>query len=132
MKKILFIVFGTALVAGFLALCFAQEKPVAKSQTEMAQTCPMYGMMMSKGKMMCMCPMHGGMMKSMACPSIIATEDGGVVIMAYNKLTKYDKELNFVKEAEIKIDTESMKKAMTQMMEGCPMCSHMTQMQKPQ
>jgi len=43
---------------------------------------------------------------------MIATEDGGVVVLVGNKLIKYDKNLNVVKEAEIKIDTEGMMKKM--------------------
>ena len=41
----------------------------------------------------------GGMHQS---PSLIATSDGGVVILMGGKLAKYDKELNLVKEVEMK------------------------------
>lgn len=37
-----------------------------------------------------------------------------------NKLYKFDKDLNLIKEAEIKIDMQSMQKMMMQMMEKCP------------
>ena len=53
--------------------------------------------------------MHGMMMKHAMNPSMAATSDGGVVVMAGGTLTKYDKNLNMVK--EVKLD---MKKA-------CPM-----------
>ncbi|MBI3313918.1 MAG: hypothetical protein HYZ83_06760 [Candidatus Omnitrophica bacterium] len=71
---------------------------------------------MRSGKMM---GMH--MMKMMTEKSVVATSDGGVVVVAGNKITKYDKDLNVVKEAEIKMDMEAMAKHMKEMMEQCPM-----------
>src|SRR5437870_4124994 len=50
--------------------------------------------MMGKGMMGMMCPM----MESLARPQIVSTGDGGFVILAGTKLTKYDKNLNVVKE----------------------------------
>jgi hypothetical protein len=99
-----------------------------KGMMEMGQG----GMMMSsKGKMMHACPMHGMMMHNMMSCQMVATEEGGVIIMGFGKLTKYDKDLNMVKSVDMKIDTEAMKKMMTQMMEACPMCKKMTeQMEK--
>ena len=41
---------------------------------------------------------------------MVATKDGGVVVMVGNKLFKYDRNLNLVKETEIKIDFMAMKK----------------------
>jgi len=83
--------------------------------------------MMGKGQMMAMCPMHGMMMGSMMAKSVAATGDGGIVVMAGNKLIKYDKDLNLVKEVEVKMDMEGMQKKMSQMMEQCPMCKSMMQ-----
>jgi len=37
---------------------------------------------------------------------MVATNDGGVIVMAGNKLLKYDKDLNLVKEAELKTRVE--------------------------
>jgi len=53
--------------------------------------------------------------------SLVATQDGGVIVMIGNKLQKYDKNLTLKKEVEIKIDMEAMRK----MVEGCPMMSGM-------
>ena len=73
------------------------------------------GMMGAKGgKMM---GMHQMMMKKMMEKSVVATSDGGIVIVEANKITKYDKNLNVVKEVETKMDMEGMK----EMMEKCPM-----------
>lgn len=85
----------------------------------------MKGEMMDRGGMMGMCPMHGMMMKSMMGTSIVATSDGGVVVLDGNKLTKYDKDLNVVKEIEVKKDTEGMQKMMMDMKDKCPMCQKM-------
>jgi hypothetical protein len=72
-------------------------------------------MMMQKGMMgqhgmMGMHPMSGMMCGS----SLVATEDGNVIVLMGNKLLKYDKDLNLVKEVEIKIDWENWKKTMKQ------------------
>ena len=77
----------------------------------------MMGMMggkgMMDGKMMGMCPMMQAMMQK----QVVATNDGGIVVIAGNKITKYDKDLNVVKEVESKMDIEGMQK----MMKDCPM-----------
>ncbi len=52
-------------------------------------------------KMMKMMHAHGMMMRS---PTMVASNDGGVIVLSGNKLYKYDKSLNLVKEAEIKMD----------------------------
>lgn len=59
--------------------------------------------------------MQGMMMKKMMMEKkMIATSDGGVIVMFGNKLVKYDKDLELVKEVELKIDMEAMKKCMKQ------------------
>lgn len=60
----------------------------------------------------------GSMMKMMTERTVTATPDGGVVVLAGNKLTKYDKDLNVVKEADVKFDLEAMQKEMAAV---CPM-----------
>ena len=81
----------------------------------------MMGKGMMDGKMMGMCPM----MKSMMERSVVATSDGGVVVVMGNKLIKYDKDLNVVKEAELKMDMEGMQKMMDNMKSMCPMMKSM-------
>ncbi len=68
---------------------------------------------MMGGKKMGMCPM----MQSMRQQQVVATSDGGIIVVGGNKITKYDKDLNVVKEVEQKIDMKGMEK----MMEDCPM-----------
>jgi hypothetical protein len=67
------------------------------------------GMMNRPDKGCSMMSMHSmmGMMSS-----IVATSDGGVVVMIGNKLYKYDKNLNLVKETEIKLDMKGMQRMM--------------------
>jgi len=65
-----------------------------------------------------MMKMMGMMQKQM-----VATNDGGVIVLVGNKLLKYDKDLNLVKEAELKtpvelkMDVEPMQKMMEKMKE---------------
>ena len=68
-----------------------------------------------------MCPLCSSLMKSVGSPQLVSTGDGGFVVLAGNKLIKYDKDLNVVKEAEIKIDVQ----AMMDKMKDCPMCKMM-------
>ena len=85
------------------------------------------GMMDEKGGMMMggkgMMGMHEMMMKMSDTmrKTVVATSDGGVIIVGLDKITKYDKDLNVVKEVELKADTEGMQKMMGAMMEKCPM-----------
>lgn len=65
--------------------------------------------------------MSGMMMKHMMDKSMIATTDGGVIILIGKKLMKFDKDLNLIKEVEIKVDTKSMPMNMMEMMKDCPM-----------
>ena len=56
------------------------------------------------------------MMQAMREKSMIPTSDGGVLVVIGNQMMKYDKDLNLVKEAELKIDIDKMRKGMTSMM----------------
>ena len=60
------------------------------------------------------------MMQSMMQKTVIATSDGGIIVAAGNKITKYDKDLNVVKEVEQKMDMESMQKMMDNMKNMSP------------
>ncbi len=86
-----------------------------------------YGMKAAKSEeqMTAMCPMHGMMMGSMMCMAVVSTEDGGVIVLAGDKLLRYDKDLSLTKEVKIEMDLEGTQKKMAQMMEKCPMCRGM-------
>jgi hypothetical protein len=84
--------------------------------------------MMGKGMPM-MCPMHMMMCQGVMQKDIVATSDGGAIVMVDNKLLKYDKDLNLVKEAELKIDMKAMQEKIQTMMKDC---MEKCQMMKPQ
>lgn len=89
MKKLTYLI--TAVVVVFLAARFAFADGMKGSMKEEG---------MDGGMMKMMHKMHG-MTRS---PSMVASNDGGVIVLTGNKLYKYDKNLNLVKEAEIKMD----------------------------
>ena len=101
MKRVKTLVVLVAVLIAFSAIAFAQESGQIQR--------PMMDKEMKAGKMKSY-SMHGMMMKKMMERQMVATEDGGVVVMVGNKLLKYDKNLKLVKEAELKIDYEAMKK----------------------
>lgn len=106
MKKILFVLFAALVCMSFLSVAFARDKGESKWD--------------KKGHGCSVCYMN----KMMMCgKELIATQDGGAVLMMCNKLIKYDAQLNIIKETEIKIDMEAMQKAMEEMKKNCPECS---------
>ncbi len=114
----------TAILFFSSASVFAQGAPDKDAgQMNMDKGGMMGGGMMGKGmmgkEMMGMMKMHK-MMGNMQ-NEVVATSDGGIVIVGGNKITKYDKDLNVVKEAEFKQNTEAMQKMMNEMMAKCPM-----------
>ena len=116
MKKIIVIACVMVFITGSAAILLAHDsdKPMMGKG--------MMGKGMMKGGMMGMCPMHGMMMGK---SEMVAAQDGGVIVMAGNKLYKYDKDLNLVKEAKVKMDMEDMQKMMAEMKGKCPMCHEM-------
>ncbi len=112
--KVLALVIVAAMF--YPVIAFAQgpeenKEPVATEQMKekQMQNERMAGMAMK---------MMGSMQKQM-----VATNDGGVIILVGNKLLKYDKDLNLVKEVEVqaeaglKIDVGSMQDMMKSMKE---------------
>jgi hypothetical protein len=76
------------------------------------------GMMMG-GNMMNMPMMSGmgmaGMMGGMMGGNILATKDGGVIVVSYDRLYKFDKNLKLVKQADIPFDKEHIQRMMQNM-----------------
>lgn len=118
MRKMTGMVLAGLVAAVFCSSVFAEEKESAMDKDAMKPGMMGHGMMgqgmMDKGKMM-------EMGKKMMSKSVVATSDGGVVVLIGNKLQKYDKNLELKKEVEIKVDMESMRKMKKQMMGGCKM-----------
>jgi hypothetical protein len=89
---------------GFLTIALAQEPDQAKTA--------MMGKVTKKGKMR-KCDVGYAMMKEMMLKrQLVATRDGGVIVMTGNKLIKFDKNLNLIKEVELEIDFETIHKMM--------------------
>ncbi len=93
---------GFVMVAGMVvsSVAFAQE--VKEVEQEMDLQDMMCERMQGKG------PMGGPKMFGRMHPQIAASSDGGVVVLLGNKLVKYDKNLNIVKEVEIQDDMDAM------------------------
>jgi hypothetical protein len=70
-------------------------------------------------------PLRGMMAQSMAHAmsqqSLVATSDGGVIVLAGGKLMKYDGGLGLVKEVQLNVDYDRMQERMQRMMENMPM-----------
>lgn len=118
MKKAIGIILILALAITFSV--FAAEKEQAETEEKVM----MPGAdMMQKGMMPGAGMMGGGMgmMKPMPMgKTMVATSDGGVVVMVGNRLYKYDKNLELKKEAEIKMDMPAMKHMIKSMKKKCP------------
>lgn len=104
MKKALAIVVACAFVFGFVYLTHAQETKGDMQQKHMRR--PMVGGdeegpwgKMAHEKMRKMLPMMGP-------KAMVASNDGGVIVLIGDKLQKYDKDLNLVKEVTITGDKE--------------------------
>ncbi len=108
MKKIIFVVVLVAFFTATSVISYAQEKGSMMGKKKK-------GSMKGKGYMQCM------MMKKMMKKEIVATGDGGVIVLVGNKLMKYDKDLNLIKEVEIQVDMEAMMKKCREMMKKCEM-----------
>ncbi len=114
MKKIMITALALFFVLASIGICGAQTQTPSsdKSTGQTAQKqCPM--MMQQKGapgaQMNCKgysMGGHGRMEKE-----VVATQDGGVVVLMGGRLLKYDKDLNLVKQVDVPID-EYMKKMM--------------------
>jgi len=106
MKKIMLMFLAAVVCMSFLSVSFAGNMGNFKGDKK-GMGCPI-------------CHMNKTMMDG---KKLVATQDGGVVLMMCNKLIKYDASLNVVKEVEIKMDMEAMKKSMEEMKKDCPICS---------
>jgi hypothetical protein len=115
MKKIILTAVLVLAVSGLAIAQMDKDKMGDKGMGMMGDKGGMMGMMGGKEGMMGM----KGMMMKMMHPDVVATSDGGIVILMGNKLTKYDKNLNVVKEVEIKMpDMDEMKKMCPMMGKG--------------
>jgi hypothetical protein len=121
--KVLVVVVAVAMIGSYVAL--AQQNRDGSMRGGMMDRGPRQTMMggddnsMSPGGMHDM--MAQCMAQSMAHEAMVATSDGGVVVLAAGKLIKYDSSLGLVKEVDLKVDYESMQAKMQKMMQNMPM-----------
>jgi hypothetical protein len=69
--------------------------------------------------MTAMCPMHTMMCKGMIEKKMVALEDGSIIIMTNGKLYKYDRDLNLVKDVELKKICDDTKAKIEEMQKQC-------------
>lgn len=117
MKKIWIVAMAALITVGVAYFALAEE-PMGKMMGKEMMPKPMMGKGMP-GACPMMCPMHTMMAKCMMHKEMVATEEGGVIVMMGNKLMKYDKDLNMVKEVEMQIDMEAIQKKMQEMQKEC-------------
>ena len=121
MRKIICLIFAGLLIAAPLvraedpAMKTDSPEPMVKEEGKGHGKHGMKGKWKEKGMMGK--GMMGGMCSMMSSKQMVAVGDG-IVVLAGNKLIKYDKNLNVVKEVEIKADKEGMGG-------GCPMMKMM-------
>lgn len=128
MKRLVAVVVVALFVMsiGFVVMAQEEEVDTTATSSTMEHKEGMMGMGKMKGKMM-----HHGkekgasmmqmMMGTMMKKQMVATEDGGIIVLSGNKLLKYDKDLNLKKEVEVPMDMEGMHKRMKKMMKNCLM-----------
>ena len=125
MRKIAFSVIITMFILGITFFCHAQMGPQNEGKEKRMIGGTMHSMPMENMMVKKTCAQNQGMGKCMMCGmmqnmpmgnmmgrNMSATSDGGVVVMIRNKLYKYDKDLNLVKEVELPLDMDHMKKMM--------------------
>ena len=105
MKKVVYYLVAIVLVIGVGSAVAQESKEESPSKKECMKKCS--------------CPMKT-MMKSMLKTEVVATQDGGVVVRMGTKMVKYDKDLNEVKEVELKMDMEQIKNMLHEKMKDCP------------
>ena len=120
MKKVKVVLSALAAMMLIASLCYAEAEGGMRQGGDMSQKG-----MEKHGKMSDMCPRHCMMMMKKMSKSMVATSDGGVVVMSGNRLLKYNKDLELKKEVKIKADSECMEGKAAEMKEGCPMCGKM-------
>ena len=111
MKKILYAVMLIVWCLAIAAVSFAEEQGNIEKD--------MQGREMKSDRQKVPCGF--GIMKMMQDAKLVATDDGGIIVMVGNKLLKYDRDLNLVKETGIKIDMEKMREKIMLWKEGFPM-----------
>jgi mono/diheme cytochrome c family protein/metal-sulfur cluster biosynthetic enzyme len=103
-----------------LASAPAQDQPNQTTMMQPGMGGGMRGQGMMGGNMQANRMMGGGMQgrgmmgMMMRSSSLVATSDGGIIALMGNELSKYDKDLNLVKQVEINFNWDNWQKTMMQ------------------
>ena len=130
MKKTIAVMSVVMLVAGGALVARAQDAPEGMRAMQAEGKMHMMGGKKMEGCARGGCPMCGKM-KGMMRPSMVATSDGGVVVMIGTQLTKYDKNLKEVAKVQVEMDVAAMQAQMKTMMKDCPMMKGKGMMMAP-
>jgi len=93
------------IIVAVVALSLLMSVPAFAEETKKDE---MPGMSMEKPMGMPMAGMEKMCGPMMGKAQMVATDEGGVFVLVGNKLTKYDADLNVVKEAEVKMPMPPM------------------------
>jgi hypothetical protein len=125
MKRTMFLSLIVVVSIAFMSLAIAQDRTTTMKETEKTGMMNKQGMMgqgehmMGQGESWGPHEMCGMMMGSMMEHCMVPTGDGGVIVMMGDKLMKYDRDLNLVKEMQVAIDMDHMSDMMSRMMAMC-------------
>ena len=112
MKKTIILLTVAALVGIGSYVVFAQDPMGGGMMSGNMQGRGMMGGNMQGRSMMSGMQNRGMMGPMMRGSSLVATRDGGVVVLMGNELLKYDKDLNLSKKVEVKADWKKIQKTM--------------------
>jgi hypothetical protein len=115
MKKVFSMLVGLTFIVVTMGFSFAEESAKSKDTS------------LCEKKRCAQQKCRGMMMHGMMPRSLVETKDGGIVVMTGNKLMKFDKDLNLVREVALPIDTEIVQRMKTHKMGECPYRKRMMQ-----
>ncbi|MCE5187353.1 MAG: hypothetical protein LLF76_14635 [Planctomycetaceae bacterium] len=104
------------LIVAFSAYPAYSQQPVSPGQQGEAAEPNSVGRMYH-GKF---CPMCGMAAQSILSTQLIATPDGGALLMAGGKLYKYDQNLTLVGQADLQVDIQQIQSKLQEFMSACP------------
>jgi hypothetical protein len=82
------------------------------------------------GQIQMSCPMCMMMAGHLFKSELVATADGGALLMIGGALYKYDANLTLVAQTQLQIDLQQIQTQLQDMMSNCPMCQQKMQMMK--
>ncbi|KMQ49435.1 hypothetical protein CHISP_3657 [Chitinispirillum alkaliphilum] len=112
MRKSQLVLAVTVLIA---VMAVAQHGPHHQEQRDRQMECPSPQMRGAMGLAM-LCPLHE------LQPRVIPADDGGIFVIAGNRITKYDRELNEQNSITVELDRVDMQSMLRQRRDMMQMC----------